>query len=240
MKDFDNNSLPFKIIDNGDAGLTVIFDQAPSEFLTRKILSIQLLIQSSLRDVIHDIIPAYQSITILFNLLEITKSNLKEKLSGILNKPIEPSNYQSKLLEIPVCYEPEYALDLPAFARHCEMIEQQVIELHTSQTYLVHMLGFLPGFLYLGGLSSQLFCPRKNSPATRIPAGSVAIGGEQTGIYPVDSPGGWHIIGRTPLAMFDPTKDKPAIASPLDKIKFISIGQSEFLDLQKRHKETSQ
>jgi len=239
MNDSKNDSLSFRIVDNGDSALTVIFNQTPSEFLTRKIRSLQQLIRDHFHNIVHDIIPAYQSITILFNLSAISKSNLKEKLSDILNKPIEPSNYQSKLLEIPVCYESKYALDLAALATHCNMTVQQVIEVHTSQTYLVHMLGFLPGFLYLGGLSAQLHCPRKINPATRIPAGSVGIGGEQTGIYPVDSPGGWHIIGRTPLPMFDPTKNNPAIASPLDKIKFISIGQSEFLELQKRHKETN-
>lgn len=233
-----NNRLSYNIIDNGDAGLIIIFNEPSSEALARKILGIRQSIQSSLRDKLLDIIPAYQSITLLFDLLEISKSNLKEILSEILKTPIAPSNYQSKLLEVPVCYEFECAIDIAALAKHCKMSIQQVIEIHTGQIYLVHMLGFLPGFLYLGGLSSQLYCPRKNNPATRIPTGSVGIGGDQTGIYPVESPGGWHIIGRTPLPMFNPTNDNPAIASPLDRIKFTAIDLSEFLKLQKQHEKT--
>ncbi len=232
-----SHSLWYKIVDNGDSGLTIIFDEMPSENLTRKIVSLQQQIRNAFRDKYLDIIPAYQSVTVLFNLLEISKDNLKKTLSDILNKPTKPSNYQSRLLEIPVCYEFEYAKDLAELAKYCQITEQQVIDIHTSKTYLVHMLGFLPSFLYLGGLSPQLFCPRKNNPATRIPAGSVGIGGGQTGIYPVESPGGWHIIGCTPLPMFDPTRDNPAIALPLDKIKFISVGQSKFLELQKQYKE---
>ncbi len=240
MNDLNNKLLSYKIIDNSDAGLTVIFNQPSSETLTRKIVTIQQLIKDSIGRNLLEIIPSYQSITVLYDLLRISKENLEVELSKILNNSIEPSNYQSKLLEIPVCYQTEYALDLPQLAKRCQMSEQQVIAIHTKETYLVHMLGFLPGFLYLGGLSSQLYCPRKNNPSTRIPAGSVAIGGNQTGIYPVESPGGWHIIGRTPLPMFDPTSDNPAIASPLDQIKFITIGQPEFLKLQKQYKETNQ
>ncbi len=236
----DSCSFSYKIVDNGDAALTIIFDEPSSEILTRKIVTVQQKIKDSSGDDFLDIIPAYQSITILFDLLKISKDNLKKKLSDILNQSIEPSNYQSKLLEIPVCYESEYALDLSELARHCQMSERQVIATHTSEMYLVHMLGFLPGFLYLGGLSSRLYCPRKNNPTARIPAGSVGIGGEQTGIYPVESPGGWHIIGCTPTPMFDPTRDNPAIASPLDRVKFIAIGQSEFLKLQKKYEETTQ
>ena len=239
MKVADSKTLSYKIVDNGDSGLTIIFSEPSGEHLTRKIIGLQQLIQNSFRDALLDIIPAYQSITLLFNLLGISKDEIKVKLSDILNSPIDSSNYQSKLIEVPVCYESKYALDLATLAKHCNMTEQQVIKIHTSQTYLVHMLGFLPGFLYLGGLSSQLYCSRKNNPATRIPAGSVGIGGEQTGIYPVESPGGWHIIGRTPLPMFAPTNDNPAIASPLDRIKFIAIEQSEFLELQKQYRETN-
>jgi len=239
MKITDNHRLSYSVVDNGDTALTIIFDEPCSEALTRKIVTVQQLIKNSIGSNCFDIIPAYQSITLIFDLLKTSKNEFKDELLKILEQPIEPSSYLSKLIEIPVCYDSEYALDLAELANYCNISEQQVITAHTSKIYLVHMLGFLPGFLYLGGLSSQLYCPRKNTPATRIPAGSVAIGGDQTGIYPVESPGGWHIIGRTPLPMFDSTKNNPAIASPLDEIKFIAIGQSEFLELQKQYKEAN-
>jgi KipI family sensor histidine kinase inhibitor len=234
------NLVQYKIVDNGDSALTVIIDDNSSEELTRKIATLHQLISISLKGKLADIIPAYQSITILLKPLTISKRELFDELVKILSHPIQPIKYQSKLIEIPVCYEAKYAPDLATISNHCQLSEQQVITMHSEQTYLVHMLGFLPGFLYLGGLSPRLNCPRKNNPATRIPAGSVAISGEKTCIYPTTSPGGWHIIGRTPLTMFDPQNENPAIAAPLDRIKFVAIEQSEFLELQEQHTEPNQ
>ena len=137
-------------------------------------------------------------------------------------------NYTPKLIVIPVCYEEEFAPDLHHVATHCKLSKDALIEAHTRETYLVHMLGFLPGFLYLGGLNPHLYCPRKTTPATNINPGSVAIGGNQTGIYPVASPGGWHIIGRTPIALFCPEAKQPFIASALDKVNFVAISRAEY------------
>ena len=112
------------------------------------------------------------------------------------------------------------------------MTTDELISLHSSQIYWVNMLGFLPGFLYLSGLRKSLYCPRKETPSIKINAGSVGIGGEQTGIYPVASPGGWNIIGQTPLKVFIPSSNHPALANPLDRIKFNPITLDEFKQLQ--------
>ncbi len=144
----------------------------------------------------------------------------------------------SKTIQIPVCYEKPYAPDLNSLASFLDITPNELVERHTSGSYLVHMLGFLPGFLYLGGLDESLHYPRKNTPSINISKGSVGIGGQQTGIYPVESPGGWHIIGRTPLTLFDANRSNPTIAEPLDEIKFYAISSDEFIQLEAQSLET--
>jgi len=220
-----------RIVDNGDSGLTVFYDEPICEQLTRKIVGTEEHIRKFMGEHLLDVIPSYQSITVIFSLLELPKIEAKSKLHDILKMPIKPSNYIPKLLKIPVCYGGSYGSDLAYLSEYCHLSEKQIIERHTQNEYLVHMLGFLPGFLYLGGLNESLFCPRKNRPEIRVAKGSVGIGGNQTGIYPIESPGGWQIIGRTPIPLFDPNSEIPVFASPLDRIKFVSISSLEFLAL---------
>jgi len=131
-----------------------------------------------------------------------------------------------RLVEIPVCYGGEFGPDLAFVAEHAGLSEREVIRLHTSCAYPIYMLGFLPGFPYLGGLDPRLFTPRLTSPRKAIPTGSVGIGGQQTGIYPMESPGGWQLIGRTPLKLFDPSK--PLLYRAGDSIRFIEISEQEY------------
>ena len=223
--------LSFKLVANGDAGLTLLFDAPVSEQLSRQILWLSKHCQSQFAEFLIDVIPAYQSLTLLYRPKVNTYQMLQEALQHILLKPIPQDDYQSQNISIPVCYQGEYAPDLQAVAKTCGLTTQEVIALHFAPEYLVHMLGFSPGFLYLGGLAQALICPRKSIPATSVPAGSVGIGGKQTGIYPQASPGGWHIIGRTPLKLFAPHKTYPCIAQPLDKIIFEPISPQDFVRL---------
>jgi len=227
----------YKIKNNGDSALTIIFEEPPSESLTRKLIPLCESFRLTFKALLLDIIPSYQSITLHFDPLKLNKEIFIKQIKHLLALPISASAYQSKTIEIPVCYEDPHATDLSTVANHCHMSKEQVISTHLDNIYLVHMLGFLPGFLYLGGLSKSLYCPRKEVPAKQIIAGSVAIGGNQTGIYPVNSPGGWHVIGRTPISIFDPYRQNPAIASPLDKIRFIQINDSDFIKLQQNQTE---
>jgi KipI family sensor histidine kinase inhibitor len=133
----------------------------------------------------------------------------------------DPGGAAARMVEIPVCYGGEFGPDLDAVARHAGLTPERVVELHASAEYLVYFLGFSPGFPYLGGLPPELAIPRLEAPRTRVPAGSVAIGGSQTGIYPVESPGGWRIIGRTPARLFDPQASPPALLAMGDRLRFV-------------------
>ena len=134
------------------------------------------------------------------------------------SEALEP---ESRYIEIPVVYGTAAGPDLGEVARHAGLTEKQVVELHSSMDYVVWFLGFQPGFPYLGGLPEQLATPRRNEPRLQVPAGSVGIGGAQTGIYPLATPGGWQLIGHTPLPLFDPDRDEPVLLRPGDTVRFI-------------------
>jgi inhibitor of KinA len=136
------------------------------------------------------------------------------------------------LVEIPVCYGGEYGEDLEPLAREHGIPPSQVVELHTGPTYFVGMLGFAPGFPYLAGLDPRLVTPRRSTPRPRVPRGSVAIGGEHTGVYPVESPGGWHLIGRTPITLFDVSRDPPSLLQAGDQVRFVAIPPEEFARIE--------
>ncbi|KXI27116.1 5-oxoprolinase subunit PxpB [Paraglaciecola hydrolytica] len=225
------STLSFSIVANGDAGLTVLFAEPISEPLSRQILWLSKACKRQFAEQLIDVIPAYQSLTLLYHPSANNYQMLQEALQLILQQPVPQDDYQAKNIHIPVCYQGEYAPDLSSVAESCGLSSQEVIALHFAPEYLVHMLGFSPGFLYLGGMAKALRCARKAIPATSVPAGSVGIGGNQTGIYPQASPGGWHIIGRTPLTLFDPNRAQPCIANPLDKIIFEPISPQDFVRL---------
>lgn len=153
--------------------------------------------------------------------LSVAKSAFQE--------PADSSFGAGKIVRIPVCYDDEeFAPDLKIVASHANFSKDEVIKLHSSTDYLIYMMGFLPGFPYLGGMDERLKTPRLQTPRTKIPAGSVAIGGEQTGLYPVESPGGWNIIGRTPLKVFDLNREPKFLYRAGDKIRFVPISRTEF------------
>lgn len=227
---------------NGDAAITIFFHELAGEELIRTIQSLAEVLRNTFPDKLIDVVPAYQSLTLYLDILntdansielsikETVKEAVKEGGEKHLNEQVKPD--KSNLIEIPVCYDEEVGVDLASLAEHCNLNIAEVITLHTQEDYLVNMLGFLPGFLYLSGLNEQLHCPRKSTPSLKVPAGAVAIGGGQTGIYPVESPGGWHIIGRTPISIFNPNTETPFIAKPLDKIRFVSISKEEYMQLR--------
>ncbi|NRB59134.1 MAG: 5-oxoprolinase subunit PxpB [Winogradskyella sp.] len=139
---------------------------------------------------------------------------------------------KSQLWEIPVCYDDEFATDLDDFSKQKSLSKSQIIELHSSAIYTVYFTGFLPGFLYLGGLDEQLFLDRKKTPSLDVKKGAVAIGGKQTGIYPQNSPGGWHVIGNTPVSLFSPKANSPCFIKSGDRVKFIPVDRSEYNNIK--------
>lgn len=220
--------MPYRIVANGDAGLSVVFTAQVSEKLTRHIQVLSRLCAKEFAGLVTDIIPAYQSLTLCYLPFAAHQQQIMEKLQRILRHDLPEQDLNSQLITIPVCYEQAYAPDLISLAQACDLSVEQVIALHSNTDYLLHMLGFSPGFLYLGGLDPRLSCPRKTTPSARVPAGSVGIGGNQTGIYPQQTPGGWHIIGRTPITLFNPNLPSPCVAQPLDKIRFTAISAADF------------
>ncbi len=188
----------------------------------------------------RDIVIGYRSITISFNfyqLASVVDGRAFEFVSQILESAYQNTSGESKSpigneIRIPVCYDDEFGLDLDVVAKHSQLTKSGIINLHTSRSYTVYMVGFLPGFPYMGLVPDQLEVPRRDTPRNLVPSGSVGLAGRQTGIYPLNSPGGWQIIGRTPLKIFDAKRDPPVLFQPGDVISFYKITRKEFDHLQ--------
>jgi len=184
------------------------------------------------------VVPAYSSINVYYDLLSVKRQipkdklvydHLKERVEQLLLQPLPRDEKEERLIEIPVCYEPEFATDINYVAAINKIPVEKVIALHVSKIYRVYMLGFLPGFSYLGEVDERIATARKPEPVTVAP-GSVGIAGKQTGIYSLSSPGGWQIIGRTPVKLFDAYADNPVLLRPGDKVRFFSINRNEIKD----------
>lgn len=181
---------------------------------------------------IIDVIAAYNSVTIIHKNEVSNFQRRVEILIKIHTQSLSADLDTSQLIHIPVCYEESLAKDLSAFLTNKNLSKDQLIELHTKPLYRVYFLGFLPGFMYLGGLEEELFCDRKGIPDMNVPKGAIAIGGKQTGIYPQESPGGWHVIGNSPLKFFNPDSHSACFALAGDRIKFNSISYEEYLEIK--------
>ena len=193
-----------------------------------KVHKIFLLLSTSEIQGIQSIHPAYNSILITFDPCIVHPHRINEIITSLLQQENSITIPESRIIKIPVCYEDEYALDISNVAKHNSLTIDQVIQFHTQPEYLVYFLGFSPGFPYLGKMPKEISTPRLASPRLKVPEGSVAIGGDQTGIYPLSSPGGWNIIGRTPLKLFSHNKEEPTLLKMGDKIIFVPITKKEF------------
>ena len=186
-------------------------------------------------------VPAYASLSVYFDPLrsarigQMDADGLLEHLNAMLDEAMKSTDVgqedPSSIMKIPVCYHPLLASDLEWTAEHCGLGMDELIALHTGTIYTVYMLGFVPGFPYLGILPEGLEVPRKSTPSESIPAGSVALAGRQTGIYPISTPGGWQVIGRTPILLFDPGRDPSCLLKPGDRVQFESITLHEFFQI---------
>ncbi len=174
-----------------------------------------------------EVVPAYHSLTIIFK-SEIDFELLKKNLRTLYNSVKKGISFPKKIWHIPVCYSEEYGLDIKEYTKIKGFSLTKLIQLHTGPLYTVFCIGFLPGFMYLGGLDAELHQPRRSAPRLKIPKGSVGIGGEQTGVYPQASPGGWNIIGNSPVQFFDPNNRNPCRISVGDKVKFYDVSEAEY------------
>lgn len=218
-------NLTFKPI--GHSALLIEWPQQIEETILNDILNLQSRIEHELKDIIVETINAYNSLTLIYKHEVVSRDQLEDEIKKIYAVKSQAVTQQKKIWYIPVCYDKEFGIDLEEIAQLKKCDPNEIIKLHSSIEYLIHFIGFLPGFLYLGGLPESIHVPRKSTPRIQIKKGAVAIGGKQTGIYPSESPGGWNIIGNSPLNFFSPNQNPPCFAKAGDLLKFYSIKKSE-------------
>ena len=228
-----------EIVPLGDSALVIrVCESSPDpsdESLNAVLETLHKISEANIPGLI-ELAPAYTTIGVFFDPSKVASSgpeaifdSLAEQLrKAASGKKARAAKKTSQTIEIPVCYDSEFALDLDEVAQHTGLSHEAIVDLHSGAKYRVNCIGFTPGFPYLSGLPPKLAIPRRGTPRKEIPAGSVAIGGNQTGIYPVKSPGGWHVIGRTPLRLFDSAKNPPALLRAADRVRFRSITRAQF------------
>lgn len=218
----------------GDRAVVMEFGNEISKEINAKIRNVVKSVDEAKIDGIEELLPTYRSLMIVYDPLKIEYSQLITTLDLIASKKMEKQEDKIKIVEFPTLYGGEYGPDINFVAEHNNITVDEVIKIHTGTDYLVYMMGFTPGFTYLGGMSDRIATPRLASPRTKIPAGSVGIAGAQTGMYPSETPGGWQLIGRTPLKLYDPAKEPPVMLSAGDYVRYVSVDEQEYMDIQKQ------
>lgn len=212
----------------GDRGLLLEFGDEISLKINQKVRRMNLALKREKIEGVIETVPTYRSLLIVYNPLILSFENLKRRVKEIESALEEIDLPKPNLTRIPVVYGGLYGPDLEEVAHHCGITPEEVIRLHCSVTYHIYMVGFMPGFPYMGELPDALVTPRLKTPRLSVPAGSVGIAQKQTGIYPMESPGGWRLIGKTPLKMFDPNKQPPSLLQMGDLVEFYPISEEEF------------
>lgn len=231
-KNLKDDNLKFLLA--GDSSLVIEFGNEISPKINRQIrILMDSLKEANLEEII-ELIPTYRSLLITYNPLISDSETLENKIKELYSiSTNQEEDRKITLIEIPTLYNNEFGIDLEYVAEYNNLTQDEVIKIHTETDYLVYMLGFMPGFTYLGGMSEKIATPRLESPRLKILSGSVGIAGKQTGMYPSESPGGWRIIGRTPLKLYDIDSDSPVFINSGDYIRYISITQDEYEEIEK-------
>lgn len=226
--------VSFSLTPEGDSALTVRFT-APDIDDATVATALEVLAQAALPAHV-ELVGAYTTLTVFYNPLQATYSQMSKAVAQALVSLNATAPRPSHTVVVPVCYgcSPntlDLGPDLPSLASHCGLTPAEAVAIHCAPSYSITMIGFMPGFPYLRGLDPRLQCPRLSTPRPCIPAGSVAIGNDQTGIYPLASPGGWHLIGRTPARLFDPSREPPVPYGAKDTLRFLPIDLATFQEL---------
>lgn len=219
----------------GECGLVIEFEATISPAINRFVQQLAGLINNRSINGVIEVVPTYRTVTVYFNPLVISRQELSALVNQMLQNlnPMGNEREKAKTVYVPVCYGGVLGPDLDYVARYTGLSPTEVIEIHTVNSYLVYMLGFTPGFPYLGGLAKQLTVPRQEKPRAIVPAGSVGIGGSQTGFYPVESPGEWWLIGRTPVKAFNPKSSQPFLFAAGDYLHFYAITVDEYFAIRR-------
>ncbi|WP_297465795.1 5-oxoprolinase subunit PxpB [Thermococcus sp.] len=216
----------------GDSALLISFGEAIDEEINGRVHAVAGTIEKAGFEWLVEVVPAYSSLLVVYDPLKATYAEVESAIKPLLSA--ETESFRGRLVEVPVVYGGQYGPDLEFVAEYNGLSVDDVIEIHSGPVYRVYFLGFLPGFAYLGGMDERIAAPRLEKPRLKVPAGSVGIAGRQTGIYPLESPGGWRLIGRTPLRLFNPSKEPPTLLQPGDRVKFVPIDESEFRGLYEK------
>lgn len=215
----------------GDKAVMVEFGNEISEGINKRVRDVFSALQQQNIEGIVEVVPTYRSLLIYYDPLSIAPGKLQKTVLKIMKEMGEINLPPPQIYKIPTIYGGSYGPDLPYVAEYNGLNKEDVINIHTKGLYRIYMLGFTPGFCYLGGMDSSIATPRLENPRSNIPAGSVGIAGEQTGIYPIKSPGGWQIIGMTPLKIFNPQASFPFLLSAGNYLRFISIDEEGFTEI---------
>ena len=234
-----NPFQPYSIFPLGDSALTVDFGNIISEDINQKVLRLFHHLKSVADETIIDLVPAYSSLTIYYDVLSFYSTrqtafeNMADRLEELFSQALSIAEEKNNFFEIPVCYSKKFAIDIQYLSQQNEIPVEEIIHIHTSKAYKVYMLGFLPGFTYMGEVDDRIAIVRKPTPI-KLFAGAVGIAGKQTGIYPLESPGGWQIIGRTPVKVFNKENKNPVLFQPGDEVKFYPVTEHEFENYKAR------
>lgn len=223
-----------KILLAGDSAVSVQFDTRIDPAVYQKVKSLNDRIRSAGVAGIVETVPTFRSLMIHYQPGVLSYAQLRKTLSGLMDGLETGKGGRKKTLTIPVCYGGKCGEDLEQVASYHNMSCEEVLRIFNEREYLIYMLGFTPGYPYMGGLDERLFTPRLKTPRVTIPVGSVGIGGEQVGIYPVESPGGFQLIGTTPLPLYDITKARPVLLEAGEYVRFASVSEQEFSDIRRQ------
>lgn len=215
----------------GEHAFLINWSDEISPFNHEQVVALSQIIENKYADKIIEITPAYQSLAIYMK-KNIKVAEFVQNIYQLLNQDLSKVQTTTRIIQIPVCYEAAFSLDLEKLSTYHKISKDSIVAHHTKPHYPVYFIGFLPGFPYMKGLNPIIATPRMKKPRSLVQAGSVGIAGNQTGIYPLDSPGGWNIIGRSPLSFFDVQKQAPSLLKIGDRVQFVAIGEDEYYDTQ--------
>ncbi|NLJ95158.1 MAG: 5-oxoprolinase subunit PxpB [Clostridiaceae bacterium] len=224
----------FDLYPVGDRNILIEFGDTIDEQTNKRVTQFTDQIQNQNNPAILDMIPTYTSLLINYDPLSMSYQDMVLYLQR--NREFSGENKESvtRIFQIPVCYEPDFGPDLEQVASLTGLSTEEVITRHSSRDYRIYMIGFMPGFAYLGGMDQSIAVPRLDKPRIEIPGGSVGIGGQSTGIYPLPSPGGWQLLGQTPLKPYDPNRDPAILYRAGDKIRFVPISSTKFTEIKQQ------